>query len=739
MSKRKDLKATKVPSELLVFTNKVYCNPSEFSNSTNYVLINDTYCFFLEENDKILPGEIGTSLYQRNWAGMYEGERASVTMYDPKPEEILASLDFKIDFVLKSIQLDKPCEIDYDKFCAFFQREFSNTVFTVGQPIPILYNSAKFLLSVTAIESANLGGTSVTKQIVGSYQTEAQRGIFTAHSVIHISSGSPNFIHIKGNIAAQPSVLLQPNFKFEDMGIGGLDEEFKSVFRRAFVSRIFPPNIVEQMGISHVRGVILYGPPGTGKTLMARQIGKMLGSHEPKKISGPEILNKYVGQSEENVRNLFKDAELEYKERGNDSQLHIIIFDEIDAICRQRGSRADSTGVTDTVVNQLLSKMDGVDQLNNILVIGMTNRIDLIDEALKRPGRFEVIIEISLPDEAGRLQILRIHTEKMRKNNILDSSVDLPLLAERTKNFSGAEIEGLIKSASSFSLNRHVKVGTIASVSNSVEHLKVLMQDFDNALEEVHAAFGRSESEFENCALYGLIPFNSTLKESFHIGTLMANQLQSLESKSRVLTLLLYGESGTGKTALASEIAKNANFPFMKMITPESVVALSELGKVAYINKVFEDAHRSPLGVVVIDCIEKLMEFVALGPRFSNLIYQCLSVLIKKIPPKGRNLLVIITTSNKTLLDEMDLTNACDKEIYVPPVRTTEELSIILHELGVFTRSEIEKITYSLASNNFNLNIGVKKLINLVEMSGQELAEDRVDVFTELLLSAHLK
>ncbi|KAH9467259.1 hypothetical protein Pst134EB_002281 [Puccinia striiformis f. sp. tritici] len=111
------------------------------------------------------------------------------------------------------------------------------------------------------------------------------------------------------------------------------------------------------------------------KTLMARQIGKMLNAREPKIVNGPEILNKFVGESEKNIRELFAEAEVEYKAKGDESGLHIIIFDELDAICKQRGSTGGGTGVGDSVVNQLLSKMDGVDQLNNILIIGMTKSI----------------------------------------------------------------------------------------------------------------------------------------------------------------------------------------------------------------------------------------------------------------------------------------------------------------------------------------------------------------------------
>jgi len=191
--------------------------------------------------------------------------------------------------------------------------------------------------------------------------------------------------------------------------------------------------------------------------------------------------------------------------------LHIIIFDELDAIFKQRGSTTSGTGVGDTVVNQVLSKMDGVDQLNNILIIGMTNRIDMIDEALLRPGRLEVHMEISLPDEHGRYQILTIHTVKMRKNGVMDRDVDLKELAKLTKNFSGAEIGGLVKSATSFAFNRHVKVGTIAGISDDVENLRVNSDDFANALEEVHPAFGVSEEELAQVIQNGIIHYDTSV------------------------------------------------------------------------------------------------------------------------------------------------------------------------------------------------------------------------------------
>lgn len=198
--------------------------------------------------------------------------------------------------------------------------------------------------------------------------------------------------------------------------------------------------------------MLLHGPPGTGKTLIARKIAEALNCTQPQVVNGPEIFDKFVGGSEEKVRKLFEPAEKELAEKGDDSDLHVIIFDEIDAICRARGSTSSNTGVNESVVNQLLSKMDGVDSLNNILIIGMTNRKDMIDEAILRPGRLELHLEIGLPDATGRLQIFQIHTRNMVKNNLLGPDVDLEKLATVTKNYTGAEIEAVCRSATSYAL-----------------------------------------------------------------------------------------------------------------------------------------------------------------------------------------------------------------------------------------------------------------------------------------------
>eukprot|EP00253_Pinus_taeda_P000561 PITA_00561 len=224
----------------------------------------------------------------------------------------------------------------------------------------------------------------------------------------------------------------------------------------------------------------------------------MLNGKEPKIVNGPEVLSKYVGETEKNVRDLFADAENDQRTHGDQSELHVIIFDEIDAICKTRGSTRDGTGVHDGIVNQLLTKIDGVESLNNVLLIGMTNRKDLIDEALLRPGRLEIQIEIGLPDEKGRLEIFRIHTSKMKENSFLAADVNVEELAARTKNFSGAEIEGVVKSAVSFALNRQINHDDLTKPLDE-ENIKVTMDDFLCALQEVKAAFGAATDNLERC------------------------------------------------------------------------------------------------------------------------------------------------------------------------------------------------------------------------------------------------
>lgn len=596
--------------------------------------------------------------------------------------------------------------------------------------------SIPLLLTVKTVQ---LGDLASEKQSSAPTSSDPRsRGILTSQTLINFFKDAKTGINVKpSNRRPAANSIIQPDFKFENMGIGGLDAEFSTIFRRAFASRIFPPGLVEKLGIQHVKGMLLYGPPGTGKTLIARQIGKMLNAREPKIINGPEVLNKYVGQSEENIRKLFADAEKEYREKGDESGLHIIIFDELDAVCKQRGSGGGGgTGVGDSVVNQLLSKLDGVDQLNNILLIGMTNRMDMIDDALLRPGRLEVHMEISLPDEHGRAQILKIHTHKMRENDVMDADVDLPELAQLTKNFSGAEISGLVKSASSFAFNRHVKVGTMAGISDDIVNMKVNRQDFHNALDEVKPAFGVSEEELETCIQGGMIHFSRAIEDILEEGNLFVNQVREPESTTSLFSLLLHGPPGGGKTALAAKIAINSDFPFVKLISPEDMVGYSETAKIQHMSKVFMDAYKSPISVVVMDNIERIIDWVPIGPRFSNSVLQTVMVLLRKQPPKNRRLLILATTTERSILKQLDVFNSFNADISVPNVNTYDELAHILRETQSFSPQEIDQSLTRLRelTNSERIGVGIKKVLLGIGTAKQDT--DKASRFASVIARA---
>ncbi len=459
---------------------------------------------------------------------------------------------------------------------------------------------------------------------------------------------------------------------------------------------------------------------------MARQIGQMLNAKEPKIVNGPQILDKYVGESEANIRKLFAEAEEDEKRLGPNSGLHIIIFDEIDAICKARGSVAGNSGVNDTVVNQLLSKIDGVDQLNNILVIGMTNRRDMIDDALLRPGRLEVSIEIGLPKESGRVQILNIHTRKMRENGKLAKDVDVKSMAKVTKNFSGAELEGLVRAAQSCALNRLVKASSKVEVDpDAAEKLVVCSKDFEHALaNDVKPAFGASDEVLESFLARGVVNWGEPVQELLDDGALLIQQAASQDGPGLV-SILLEGAPNAGKTALAAQLAKASDFPFVKICSPEDMVGFTEQAKCMTIRKIFDDAYRSSLSVVIVDNIERLMDYGPIGPRYSNLTLQALLVLLKKGPPKGKRLLVLCTSSRREVLQQMEMLSAFTEVLHVSNLTRAEHFRAVLTDYGIFSANDVEKIVRKL--EGYRVSIGVKKLLDLLDMVKQMQPELRIN------------
>lgn len=249
------------------------------------------------------------------------------------------------------------------------------------------------------------------------------------------------------------------------------------------------------------RGVIFYGPPGTGKTTLAKNLANFLGAESENVtfISAPEILQKYVGESEKMIRSYFEKAAAAQKKYGRKSPLHVLIFDEFDSIAYKRSDKNPLWTVS--LVNQLLASIDGPTELNNILVVGITNRMDSLDPAVIRPGRFEVHLEFSLPDEEGRYEIFEIHTRNLAQKNTLAKDVDLKALAKATSGFSGADIMGLVKAAYSYRNRRLTKARELEKEERD-KLLQVTKLDFSLALIEVIKTKNLDEEKSPPAGMY---------------------------------------------------------------------------------------------------------------------------------------------------------------------------------------------------------------------------------------------
>jgi len=364
---------------------------------------------------------------------------------------------------------------------------------------------------------------------------------------------------------------------YED--IGGLDDELDRV-REMVELPLSDPDLFRRLNVDPPRGVLLYGPPGTGKTLIARAVANEVDAHF-RTIHGPEIVSKYKGESEERLREAFEEAEA--------NAPAILFVDELDSIA---GTRDDDADMENRVVAQLLTLLDGLEDRGQVVVIGATNRVDAIDPALRRGGRFDREIEIGVPDESGRREVLDVHTRGMP----LGEDVDLDRLAARTHGFVGADVQSLVTEAAMEALRR------------TRDDPVVSREDFERALAAVDPSAMReyvAESPDVSFAdVGGLDDVKARLREAVQWPLSYADLFEATNTDPPS-GVLLYGPPGTGKTLLARALASESEVNFVHVAGPELLdkyVGESEKA----VREVFDRARQAAPSIVFFDEIDAI-------------------------------------------------------------------------------------------------------------------------------------
>jgi transitional endoplasmic reticulum ATPase len=432
-----------------------------------------------------------------------------------------------------------------------------------------------------------------------------------------------------------------PEINYED--IGGLTEEIKKI-REMVEIPMKHPEIFEKLGVEPPKGVLLHGPPGTGKTLLAKAVATETEANFIL-LNGPEIMSKFYGESEKKIRDIFDEAQK--------TAPTIIFIDEIDAIAPKR---EDVNGeVERRVVSQILTMMDGLKNRGRVIVVGATNRVNALDPALRRPGRFDREIEIGVPGKKGRTQVLKIHARGMP----LDKSVDINKLASLTHGFVGADLESLTKEAAMNVLRQFLpklKLGEEEKIPTEIlEKLIIKQSDFMDALKSVRpSAMREILVETPNTSwddIGGLDKTKQELKEAVEW------PMKYPESFTRMgirpsKGILLYGPPGTGKTLLAKAIAKESEANFIQIKGPSLLskwVNNSHKG----IEKIFEKARQVSPCIILIDEIESVASKRntenASGQEGTKVLNQLLSDMDGLEDLK--EILIIGTTNRPDMLD----------------------------------------------------------------------------------------
>ena len=398
---------------------------------------------------------------------------------------------------------------------------------------------------------------------------------------------------------------LVQTISYED--IGGIGNQLQKV-REMIELPLKHPILFRRLGIDPPRGVLLHGPPGTGKTLIAKAVASETKAHFTS-INGPEIISKYYGESEKQLREIFDEAAA--------NAPAIIFIDELDSIAPKR---EDVTGeVERRVVAQLLTLLDGMGGRDNVVVIGATNRRDAIDQALRRPGRFDRELEIGVPDKVGRGEILEIHTRDMP----ISDDYNLDWLLDNTHGFVGADISALVREAAMKALRRYLPEIDLEEeeiAPEVIEKMEVRMSDFQEAVKEIEPSALREiyveVPEVSWDQVGGLEDVKERLKESVEWPLNMPEKFVHF-GISPPRGIMLFGAPGTGKTLIAKAIANEAKANFISIKGPELIskwVGESEKA----VREVFKKAKQSSPSIVFLDEFESIA-----GMRRSHSSHPC--------------------------------------------------------------------------------------------------------------------
>lgn len=430
-----------------------------------------------------------------------------------------------------------------------------------------------------------------------------------------------------------------PKVTYED--IGGLEEEVKKV-REMIELPLRHPELFERLGVEAPKGVLLHGPPGNGKTLLAKAVAGETNANFTT-IGGPEIMSKFYGESEERLREIFKQAE--------ENAPSIIFIDEIDSIAPKR---EDVSGETERrVVAQLLSLMDGLEARGKVVVIGATNRPNAIDPALRRPGRFDREIEINPPNKDGRLEILQIHTRGMP----LESEVSLEELADLTHGYVGADLSALCKEAAIRSLRRILPDLDLEMESIPMEVLNkitVKREDFFSALREMQPSALREvlveKPNVHWSDIGGLEDVKRELQEAVEWPLKYADVFDYMDT-ALPKGVLLYGPPGTGKTMMAKAVATESEANFINVKGPEFLskwVGESEKA----VRETFRKARQAAPCVIFMDEIDSIAPTRG-GEGDSHVTERVISQLLTEIDGMQslNNVIVIAATNRPDILD----------------------------------------------------------------------------------------